>query len=217
MAFQIQKLSKKPKLTVVRPGTGASAPVLAPACVYLLADNLDAALAAGEDLLTCSLTWNANSAADGEDIAAVREVQREAIAQIRSLEMILVARVLKTRERSEELGRRDIRFKDLAKLYNAGTALLMEAPNEFGDATVHDFQTGDAPIAYLRTRGLIASDAAAPASGTELNIDDRFLIARRIELGPLLDLVSMFLDQLEIHFDLFQSEPLETDAEIDGL
>lgn len=217
MAFQIQKLPKKPKLTVVRPGAGASAPVLAPASVYLLADNLDAALAAGEDLLTSSLIWNASTAGSGEDIAAAREIQREATSQIRSLEMILVARVLKSRERAEEVGRRDIRFKDFAKLYNAGTAQLIEAPNEFGDATIHDFQTGDAPISYLRTRGLIASDIAAPLDGTTLSIDDNFLIARRIQLGALLDLVAMFLDQLDIHFDLFQSEPAETDADIDGL
>ena len=69
----------------------------------------------------------------------------------------------------------------------------------------------------MRTRGLIASDIAAPLDGTTLSIDDNFLIARRIQLGALLDLVAMFLDQLEIHFDLFQSEPAETDAEIDGL
>jgi len=216
MAFQIQKLTKRPKLRVVRPQDGAAAPVLAPASVYLLADNLDAALAAGEDLQASEITWNAASGEGDEEIAAARQAQREALSQIRSLEMILVARVLKSRERAEELGRRDPRFKDIAKLYNAGTALLIEASGEFGDPTVHNFQTGDAQIAYLRTRGLIAEDAAAPIEGATLFIDDSFLVARRSRLGVLLDLVAMFLDTLETHFDLFLVEPEFDEAEIDG-
>ncbi len=217
MAFQMQKLTKRPKLALVQPGHATAAPVLAPACVYLLADNLDAALAAGEDLLNSTVIWNAITGASDDEIAAGRESEREAIAQIRTTEMILVARILKSRERSEDLGQRDIRFRELAKLYNAGTALLIEATAEFGDATVHDFQTGNAPLAYLRTRGLIASDCPGPLEGTIVNINDCFLIARRIRLGVLLDLVAMFLDTLETHFNLFETEPEETDAEIDGL
>lgn len=216
MAFQIQKLTKRPKFAVV-PRGAATLPPLAPASVYLLADNLDAALAAGEDLICSSLVWNAATGASDDDISAAREAQRQSIDTIRSLEMILVARVLKSRERAEDLGRRDTRFKDLAKLYNAGTAQLIEATSEFGDATVHDFETGAAPIAYLRTRGLIASDTAAPLEGATLAIDDQFLIARRIRLGVLLDLVAMFLDTLEIHFDLFLTAPEADDADIDGL
>jgi hypothetical protein len=215
MAFQIQKLTKRPRLAVVRARDGAAAPVLAPASVYLLADNLDAALAAGEDLQNSVLVWNAASGAGDYEITAARETQRDSIRQIRSLEMILVARVLKSRERAEELGRRDVRFKAITKLYNAGTALLIEATTEFGDATVHDFETGDAPVAYLRTRGLIATDAAAPPDDATLTIGDGFLIARRVGLGVLLDLVAMFLDTLETHYDLFQTEP-EDEAEIDG-
>ncbi|MEQ1577507.1 MAG: hypothetical protein ABL894_07630 [Hyphomicrobium sp.] len=217
MAFQIQRFSKKAKLRLVQPDDGAAGPVLAPASVYLLADNLDAALAAGEDLLSSSIVWNAASAADEDGIAAARETQAEALAQIRSLEMILVARVLKSRERAEELGHRDERFEDLANLYTSGTATLIEATSEFADATVHDFETGDAPIAYLRTRELIASDTAAPLEGATLYVDESFLIARRIELGALLDLVAMFLDTLEIYYDLFVSGPEVDDAEIDGL
>ena len=225
MAFYHHKLTKRPKLSLVGPGyarrgaaaAAANAPPLAPASVYLLADNLDAALAAGEDLLGSSVVWNAPTGSSGEDIAAARAIQREATNQIRSLEMILAARVLKSRERAEELGKRDVRFKEIAKLYNAGTALLIEATAEFGDATVHDFETGDAPIAYLRTRGLIAADAAAPLEGATLTIDDAFLIARRIRLGVLLDLVAKFLDTLETHFDLFVTEPELDDADFDAL
>lgn len=215
MAFQIQKLARWPKFALMR-GRADQALPLAPASVYLLADNLDAALAAGEDLLNSSIVWNAATGSSGDDISAAWETQRAATDQIRSLEMILVARVLKSRERAEELGKRDDRFADFTKLYNATTALLIEATSEFADATVHDFDTGDGPIAYLRTRGLIAEDAAAPIDGATLHLDDTFLIARRIELGPLLDLVGMFLDSLETHYDLFVSEPEEDDADIDG-
>jgi hypothetical protein len=216
MAFQIQKWTKRPRLALVRPREGAAAPVLAPASVYLLADNLDAALAAGEDLQTSYVIWNAASDGEGGDIVSARETQRAGLSQIRSLEMILVARVLKSRERTEELGKRDIRFRQIAQLYNAGTALLIEAAGEFGDPTVHNFETGNAPIAYLRTRGLIAADASAPYEGALLHIDDSFLIARRIRLGALLDLVAMFLDTLETHYDLFMHEPDVDEAEIDG-
>lgn len=215
MAFYTQKLTKKATLSVVRP-SNRPVPQLAPAAVYILADNLDAALAAGEDLVNSVIVWNAATGATDDDIAAAREAQRIDTSTVRSLEMILVARVLKSRERAEELGRRDVRFRDLAKLYTAGTALLIEATAEFGDATVHDFDTGDAPIAYWRRRGLICNESAAPLEDTTLTLNDSFLIAGRISLGVLLDLIAMFLDTLEIHYELFQSEPGETDEEIDG-
>jgi hypothetical protein len=190
---------------------------LAPSSVYLLADNLDAALAAGEDLLSSTITWNAARGSSDGDIAHASREQREAINHVRSLEMILVARVLKARERAEELARTDERFGPMAKLFNVTTALLIEATAEFADQSVHKFDNGDAPIAYLRSRTLIAADAAAPVEGETLTIDDTFRIARRIELGSLLDMVAMFLDTLETHFDLFIIDPDEpSDADIDG-
>ena len=217
MAFQFEKLARWPMFALARRRDAAPSLPSAPAAVYLLADNLDAALAAGEDLLTSSIVWNAAQGSSGDDIAAAWEAQRQATDQIRSLEMILVARILKSRERAEELGKRESRFTSFTTLYNSSTALLIEATSEFADATAHDFQTGDAPIAYLRTRGLIAPDAAAPLEGETLSIDDTFLIARRVQLGVLLDLVAMFLDTLETYYDLFVGEPEDNDAEIDGL
>ena len=144
MAFQLQKLAKRQRLALVRPDRLAPPPQLAPASVYLLADNLDAALAAGEDLLASCIVWNGATGTSDDDIAAARDAERTAIAQLRSTEMILVARVLKSRERTEELGRRDLRFRDLAKLYSTGTAQLIEATSEFGDATVEVIAEGTA-------------------------------------------------------------------------
>ena len=178
----------------------------APASAYLLADNLDAALAAGEDLLACVLTWNAGSGRWSDEIARRRREQRQAVEEIRSIEMILVARMLKSRERAEYLAKKDERFTPIARLYSASTALLIEAVNEFGDATVHDFETGDAMTAYLRTRGLIAPDAPAPGEGETLAVTEEFLIAQRIRLGTLLDLAAAFLDTLELRYDLYDED-----------
>jgi hypothetical protein len=186
-----------------------------PPTVYLLADNLDAALAAGEDLLTSSVEWNAGTAKSGDDIARARADQRALLQIIRTLEQVLLARVLKSRERAEDLGRRDPRFGAVARLYTGGTALLIEAVSEFGDTSSHDFETGDGMIAYVRSRGWIAGDQAAPANGEKLAVTEDFLIARRIRLGTLLDLVAMFLDALETHYDLF-SEDAPVDVILPG-
>lgn len=178
---------------------------LPPAYVFLLADNLDAALAAGEDLVKESFVWNGASLGTPREIANARSEQRAAIETIRSLEMILVARILKSRERAEELGRRDERFRPVAKLYNGGTALLIEAAAELADPTASDFETGNAMTAYLRQRDVIAADEPAPQDGSRVVIGEGFRIAKRIALGELLDLVAMFLDTLETHYDLFDA------------
>ncbi len=182
-----------------------------PPTVYLLADNLDAALAAGEDLLKSLLVWQVGAARDGDAIAEVRARQRADLQSIRTLEQVLLARVLKSRERAEEIGKRDPRFGSVARLYNGGTAILIEAVADFGDAASHDFETGDGMVSYLRSRGLIGAEDAGPAEGQVLVVTEEFLIARRLRLGTLLDLVAMFLDTLEIHYELFGGEPTPAD------
>lgn len=200
------KTSLEDAIASLRAGTLSSQwrPSLAPAYVYLLADNLDAALAAGEDLTTSSFYWlAANRPAPRGEGSEDRLEARAAVDHIRTLEITLVARVLKSRERAEDLARRDDRFKSMAKLYISGTAVLVEAVAEFGDTTLADFETGDGLVSYLRTRGLIAAEAPAPAEGTRIAITDGFRIAQRIPLGSLMDLVAMFLDTLETHYELY--------------
>ncbi len=124
-----------------------------PAAVYLLADNLDAALAAGEDLLKSCITWHAGNSRSAEEVATRRAEERSAAETIRTLEMIAVARLLKSRERAAELAKVDPHIKPVAKLYNAGTALLADAIKELGDPAAHDFDAGDGITSYLRTRG----------------------------------------------------------------
>ena len=103
-------------------------------------------------------------------------------------------------------------FRSIAKLFVSGTAILMDAVEECGDATQADFETGDSLIAYIRGRGLIAPDAAFVSKAESLTIDDSFLVAKRIALGPLLDMSAAFLDALETHYELFLEEPEELAA-----
>ncbi len=180
-----------------------------PPNVYLLADNLDAALAAGEDIMKAALVWQTGDRRGGEDIARQRAAQRKVLETVRTLEEVLVARVLKSRERAEEIARHDPRFGTIARLYNAGTAMLLDAVGELGDRTGFDFETGGGGVAFLRSRGLVAEDAPGPAEGQAFAFSEDFLVAHRIRLGTLLDLVAMFLDALETHYDLFSDEAVE--------
>lgn len=182
-----------------------------PPNIYLLADNLDAALAAGEDIIKAELVWESGTGCDGADIARSRANQRAVLHNIRTLEQVLVARVLKSRERSEEIAKRDPRFATVARLYNAGTALLIEAVTDFGDPSGIDFENGGDAVAFLRSHGLLSDEVAAPADGEKLKFGDDFLVAGRIRLGTLLDLVAMYLDTLETHYDLFSDNIVEPD------
>lgn len=184
---------------------GASPPPAArsaPAVVYLLADHLDAVLARGEDLLATS--WRPQKLARcAATIAAHQDGQRRTVDAVRTLELSLLARALKARERAIELSARDHRFAAVAHLFAAFTGQLEDAAIEAGDATLEDFETGDGILAYLRGRGLVAADTATFDDCGTIVVTPAFRIARRIELGPLLDLVATFLDTLEIHFELY--------------
>lgn len=182
----------------------------APALVYLLADNLDAALAAGEDLLKSSVTWHGCDARSAEELSETRPKEREALEAIRSLELILLARVLKSRESAMELAKSESHIRSIAKLYSAGTALLADTVDELADTSNVDFDSGDCMTAYLRSRGLIAEDAPAPAEGQAITITEDFRLCGLLPLGAVLDLVASFLDTLETHYDLY--DPAERSA-----
>ncbi len=177
----------------------------APPCVYFLADHLDAVLAAGEDIRDVRMTWvSAGSTPD----AALLDLDRlrEAVDDLRSLELTLIARLLKSRERAEELQRADPRLKLMARLFLNGTNAISDAVPALTDVTASDFETGDAALAYLRARELLAIDAAAPADGATLHITEAFPIAGRMPLGTLMDLVAQFLDTIELHHDIYTDQ-----------
>jgi hypothetical protein len=181
-------------LTLTRP---------APARVYMLAEHLDAALAAGEDLANVFYVWRGAPPRASAEIQAIRAGQRAAVERIQTFELALISRLLKAREWATQVGLEDEQFGTLARLYNAGTATLVDAVAECGDCTAVDFDTGDDLTAYLRSRGLIARDAPGLPDTAPIAAGDRFLVARRVPLGVLLDLVATFLDALEAEFDLF--------------
>lgn len=177
----------------------------APLSVYMLADHLDAALAAGEDIMVRGHQWR-DLAEQTVEPAEFAIRQRKIADEIRALELMLVARILKARTHAVTLSEYDDRFRMLGRLFASGTAILLDAVEESGDAREIDFDTGDEIIAYVRSRGLIAPDAAAILKSSDLTIDDSFLVAARMALGPLLDMAAAFLDALDVQYDLFVEE-----------
>jgi hypothetical protein len=187
----------------------------APLSVYMLADHLDAALAAGEDLVARGADWRILADAPG-NMQTFAERQRTIVEDVRGLELMLMARIIKSRDHARALAQADPRFGAVANLFVSGTAILMDAIGECSDATAEDFNTGDGLIAYVRGRGLIAPDAASVSHASQLTIDDNFLVAKRAALGPLMDMAAAFLDALEAHYDLFgEHKPAEAAPEID--
>jgi hypothetical protein len=175
-----------------------------PACIYLLGDHLDAALAAGEDLAATTLHLTPPSASGGfTEIETRQEELATFLNRLRALEAALVARVLHARRRAEEIPRPDAHLKPLVSLFLAGTTALVDAVEEFGDPSGLAFNAGSDGFYFLRNRSLIRpEDADLPLAGV-LSADEDYLIVGRIRLGSLMDLVSMFLEALDIRFNLY--------------
>ena len=183
----------------------------APLSVYMLADHLDAALAAGEDLVARGQDWRALAEASNAD-ADFAVAQRTLTEEVRSIEMMLITRILKARDHARSLAGIDKRFAAVANLFASGTALLLDAVEECGDARSGDFETGDDVISYVRSRGLISPEASNVLRPAQLAIDESFLVAKRVALGPLMDMAAAFLDALDTQYDLFVEEPLDERA-----
>ncbi|MBX9590230.1 MAG: hypothetical protein K2X43_13060 [Hyphomonadaceae bacterium] len=177
--------------------------------IYLLGDHLDAALAMGEDLLTekVALDTPAGTSPLRDWMRQNRDLN-DFLATARTLEYAMTARLLQARKRAEELKRGESRLRPLIALFVAGTAPLADAAAEFGDTDARDFQSADAALTFLRSRGLIAQDAAGLEGLSRLAISEDYQIAGRIRLGTLLDLIATFLDTLDLLFDLY-AEPAD--------
>lgn len=180
----------------------------APLSVYMLADHLDAALAAGEDLMVRGQEWRSLAEGSVGD-AGFALAQREITEEVRSYELMVAARILKAREHAQALATVDKRFAAIANLFASGTAILLDAVEESGDAREDDFETGDGVVAYIRSRGLIAPEASNVVTAAQLTIDDQFLVAKRLALGPLMDMAAAFLDALDSQYDLFVEDRID--------
>src|SRR5258705_10552348 len=129
--------------------------------IYLLADHLDAMLAAGEDLLGVRHGLAVVLAAPEIKTTRGRLIaQRLFVERVRTLEMAIAMRGLEARKRARALKRDDTHLSMMAGLFVAGTAALGDAVEDLGDPMRIDFQNGHESVAYLRRRGLIAPDCA---------------------------------------------------------
>ncbi len=172
--------------------------------IYLLADHLDAMLAAGEDLLGVRHGLAVVLAAPEIKTTRGRLIaQRLFVERVRTLEMAIAMRGLEARKRARALKRDDTHLSMMAGLFVAGTAALADAVEDLGDPMRFDFQTGHEIVAYLRSRGLIAPDCAGLLDLEKLCVAPHFKVARRIDLGALMDLAATFLDTLDLIYELY--------------
>lgn len=174
--------------------------------VYLLADNLDAALAAGEDILKARHDPTIPAGLGGSELAERLAARQQFIDRLRTLEFTLIQRVLLAREYASELALADGRFKMIAGLFISGSAPLLDAVADLGGQRDLDDPLRLDAVAYLRSRGVIGEDVAGLAGISEITIGETIMIAERIALGPLLDLIATFLDALELHYELFKQD-----------
>jgi hypothetical protein len=174
-------------------------------CIYLLIEHLDAALAAGEHLTSQTMDVTEPSA----DVGPRRLRSREArfigfVSHVRSLEASLIAHILQARRRARELPRSRGPLKMLLDSFSGGTAALLDAVAEYGDPARFAFNTGADRLSYLRARGLMPANVTALTSVVTVEIDESFLVAGRLELGPLLDMIEAFLRALNVEYDLWR-------------
>lgn len=170
--------------------------------LYLLSDNLDAALARGEELLAQELALDAPDAAGLRDWLRQTRGLNAFVSSIRTLEYTITARLLQARKRAEDLKRADSRLKPVIGLFIGGTAPLADAAAELGESEARAFDDADAALSFLRSRGLLAPQAAGLELVTRLAVEEDYLVAGRIRLGTLLDLAAGFLDTLDRLYDL---------------
>jgi hypothetical protein len=73
----------------------------------------------------------------------------------------------------------------------------VDAAAELGETEARAFDGEDADLAFLRSRGLLAADAAGLDLTPRLVVNDDYHVAGRIPLGTLLDLIATFLETLD--------------------
>jgi len=177
-----------------------------PPTVYLLAEHLDAALAAGEDLLKARFDLRLPADAEPRRVVERLAERHRFVDALKSLELTLMQRVLRAREHAGHLAEDDERFQSLALLFVGGTSALEDAVAELSARERLDDRLNQDTVAYLRSRGVLPADAAGLDRLDEIRPTEAFLVAERIALGPLLDMLATFLDALELHFDLFATD-----------
>ena len=182
-----------------------------PVVAYQLADHLDAALAAAEDLTASGREWVPATADGGATLAGQIAAERQVIERVRTFEALLIGRVLKARKRASVLAKSVGDLASITQLFVSATALLVDAIEELGDSTQADFDSADGYIPYLRNRGVIPVDSYALPEERRISLGNAdFLVAGRLQLAPLTEMIVAFLDALEAHYDLYPDETIKT-------
>ncbi len=172
--------------------------------VYLLADHLDAALALAEDLKAIEIELPAlKPGMPMRSIVRNSHDLARSLDRVRALELAMTARLLQARKRAEELKRHESSLRFAIALFVGGTARLEDVVAELGEDARIGFETGHAALGFLRSRGMIAADAAGVEGLTRLSVSEGYAVAGGIPLGALMDMIAQFLDTLELLFDLF--------------
>ena len=92
---------------------------------------------------------------------------------------------------------------------------LLAIIDQFGDNAEQRFLSGDDPLAFLRSRGVLSDEAGTLPHFDALKVTDRYKLAGTVEMGPLLDMVAGALDALDIAYDLFATDDAEDDHDAD--
>ncbi len=183
--------------------------------LYWLVEHLDAALTAGDQLMSLSLEVTEPTPTMGPRRLRTRVARFiRFVSQVRSLEASLIAHILQARRRIAELPRGRGPLRLLLDPFSSGTTVLLDAVAEYGDPAGLAFNTGADRLAYLRARGLIAGDSGALMPVTTFEIGENFRVAGRIELGPLLELIDAFLNALNTQFGIWHDRADDVEDEI---
>ena len=180
--------------------------------VCLLADHLDAALAAGEDLV--ALSAGAVRAQRSDGALPLSDGLRPLVAAAQALERTLIGRALQARSRCRALKGLEQPIGPALDAFAAATSVLADAAAEMADRDFADFDSGGDPYAYLRSRAIIKADAGIAPGAGHIVVTEDFLVGRQIPLGPLMDMTASALDLLDNAYCLFDDAPEDSRREV---
>ncbi len=184
-----------------------------PPGVYALADHLDGALAAGEDLLAVRLAATADLAPGVAPAAALADVVRA----LRRQEAAVLLHLLQARRRAAEVEGGDAALRTVLRLVAGQTSALLDLVATFDP----DRETMLIALAdvqqFLRERGVIAPDVAGLGAFQALEIGSTYRIGGVVEVGGLLDMAASALDLLDQQYELYaEDETVVTGTSADG-
>jgi len=194
-----------------------------PPAVLLIAEHLDAMLAAGEDLILMDFDLTGLShpgvrlagggEADGEHAPPV--LLSGFIARVRVFEAVVLMRLERARACAGRLLIEDERFVAPIRMFLAGTTGLTDALAAVAGECRGRGEGVSCPLAFMRLRGLVGEECGSFTGLLRLSLGEDYRVAGAIPLGVVMDHAATFLDVLDRHYDLFPEPsivfPVETD------